>query len=118
MQTDQGLLEQLGSATSFMLNDALGSVRTVASPTASVVGTASYDAFGSVRSQTGQSSIFGFTGQQTDATGLSYLRARYYDHGQLPVTGQRATKRPVDAGLRPVFVCHQQSDDIRGSDRK
>ncbi len=79
VQTNQGLLEQLGSAASFMLNDALGSVRTVTSPTASVVGTASYEAFGSVRSQTGQSSIFGFTGQQTDSTGLSYLRARYYN---------------------------------------
>jgi RHS repeat-associated protein len=35
--------------------------------------------FGSVRSQSGQQSIFGFTGQQTDPTDLSYLHARYYD---------------------------------------
>jgi RHS repeat-associated protein len=83
VQTDEGLLEQLGSAASFTLSDALGSVRSVVSPTASAVGTASYDAFGSVRSQTGQASIFGFTGQQTDSTGLSYLRARYYN----PSTG-------------------------------
>jgi RHS repeat-associated protein len=79
VQTDQGLLEQLGAAASFPLTDALGSVRSVVSPTASVLGTASYDTFGSVRSQTGQSSIFGFTGQQTDSTGLSFLRARYYN---------------------------------------
>jgi RHS repeat-associated protein len=57
----------------------LGSVRSLASPTASVLGSANFDAFGSTRSQTGQSSIFGYTGQQTDSTGLSYLRARYYN---------------------------------------
>ena len=55
----------------------------MATQTASVVGTANYDAFGAVRSSTGQSSIFGFTGQQTDPTGLSYLRTRYYN----PTTG-------------------------------
>src|SRR5260370_1376293 len=79
VQTDQGLLEQLGAAASFPLNDALGSVRSVVSPAASVLGTASYDAFGSVRSQTGQSSIFGFTGHPTDPTGLSYLHAPHYN---------------------------------------
>src|SRR5260370_33455787 len=69
----------MGSDASYRLLDAWGSVRPVASPSASVVGTASYDAFGFIRSQTGQSSIFGFTGQQTDSTGLSFLRARYYN---------------------------------------
>jgi RHS repeat-associated protein len=83
VQTDQGILEQLGASASYPLTDALGSVRAVASATASVVATANYDAFGAVRSSTGQSSIFGFTGQQTDPTGLSYLRARYYN----PTTG-------------------------------
>jgi RHS repeat-associated protein len=78
VQTDQGILEQLGSTATYPLSDALGSVRSLTSSTASVLGTASYDAFGSTRSQTGQSSSFGFTGQQTDPTGLSYLRARYY----------------------------------------
>lgn len=44
-----------------------------------MLGTTSYDAFGSVRSQTGQQGILGFTGQQTEPTGLSFLRARYYN---------------------------------------
>jgi RHS repeat-associated protein len=69
----------LGSAATYPLADALGSVRNLATPTASVPSSTSYDVFGAVRSQSGQQSIFGFTGQQTDSTGLSFLRARYYD---------------------------------------
>jgi RHS repeat-associated protein len=79
VQTDQGVLEQLGSTSTYPLSDALGSVRTVEAPTPSALGTASYDVFGSVRSQSGQQSIFGFTGQQSDPTGLSFLRARYFN---------------------------------------
>lgn len=80
VQTDQGVLEQLGSTATYPLADALGSVRTLETPAPSVLGSTTYDAFGSVRSQSGQQSILGFTGQQTDsATGLSFLRARYYD---------------------------------------
>jgi RHS repeat-associated protein len=79
VQTERGVLEQLGSTASYPLGDALGSVRTLETPTPSALGTTSYDAFGSVRSQSGQQSIFGFTGQQTDPTGLSFLRARYYN---------------------------------------
>jgi RHS repeat-associated protein len=81
VQTDQGVLEQQGSTTSYPLPDALGSVRTEETPTPSALSTTSYDVFGSVRSQSGQQSIFGFTGQQTDSTGLSFLRARYYNPG-------------------------------------
>ena len=83
IQTDQGFLEQLGSISNFPLTDGLGSVRALTGPTASVIGTANYDVFGSLRSQTGQSGVLGFTGQQTDMTGLSFLRARYYN----PISG-------------------------------
>ncbi|HEX2679781.1 MAG TPA: RHS repeat-associated core domain-containing protein, partial [Candidatus Dormibacteraeota bacterium] len=79
VQTDQGLLEQLGSTAAYPLADALGSVRNLATPSATVTSSTTYDAFGALRSQSGQQSIFGFTGQQTDPTGLSFLRARYYD---------------------------------------
>jgi RHS repeat-associated protein len=51
----------------------------VADAAGTFVASTTYDAFGSVRSQAGPASIFGFTGQQTDPTGLSFLRARYYD---------------------------------------
>ncbi len=79
VQTDQGSLEQLGSSATYPLADALGSVRDVATPSGAVPSSTSYDVFGTVRSHSGQQSVFGFTGQQTDSTGLSFLRARYYD---------------------------------------
>ncbi len=38
-----------------------------------------YDPFGNTLSQSGVgTSVYGFTGEQVDATGLVYLRARYY----------------------------------------
>ncbi len=42
-----------------------------------------YDPFGNVLTTNGSAtSVYGFTGEQTDATGLVYLRARYYAPGQ------------------------------------
>lgn len=49
-----------------------------------LAGGSDYDDFGAVRSQTGSSSIFGFSGEQTDGSGLVYLRGRYYG----PVVGR------------------------------
>jgi RHS repeat-associated protein len=73
-------MEQLDSGTStalYTLSDGLGSSRGVANSSGAIAGSSDYDVFGAVRSQNGASSIFGFTGQQTDATGMLYLRARY-----------------------------------------
>ncbi len=59
--------------------------------TGDVVATYKYDVFGAVRSSTGGSTEYKFTGQQADAdAGYYYLRARYYDPG----TGRFLTKDP------------------------
>ena len=83
-----GVLEQLTSggaaAALYPLPDALGSVRGLANATGGLAGSTDYDVYGGVRSTSGSSGIFGFTGQQTDATSLLYLRARYYN----PVLGR------------------------------
>jgi RHS repeat-associated protein len=79
-----GLLGEIGGGTRYALGDALGSVRGLAEESGSLVGTASYEAFGATRSSSGASSLFGFTGEPTDATGLVYLRARTLD----PATGR------------------------------
>jgi RHS repeat-associated protein len=80
-----GVSEQLdagGTSTAvYPLTDALGSVRGLANTTGTVVGGTDYDAFGAPRSTNGTSSIFGFTGQQTDPTNLLYLRSRYLNTG-------------------------------------
>jgi len=79
-----GLLGQDdGTDLQTLLPDALGSTRLVVGSGGAVVGHASYDAYGA-QTVSGAGSVFGFTDQQTDAaSGLVFLRARYYD----PATG-------------------------------
>jgi len=63
----------------YFLGDALGSVRQMADETSAVIYAASYDPFGNVNASAGNgSSMFGYTGEQQDANGMVYLRARYY----------------------------------------
>jgi RHS repeat-associated protein len=80
-----GLLSEVGSAgATELLGDALGSVRGLANGSGTLVGSRSYEAFGIARTTSGAASLFGFTGEPTDATGLVYLRARSLD----PATGR------------------------------
>ncbi len=82
---DGGLAEVVNSATAaYPLTDALGSIRDITDAAGSLTATQSYDAFGAVTATSGAVGAFGFTGAQTDSTGLTYLRARYLN----PVTGQ------------------------------
>ncbi len=82
----EGLVAEVSSANGRVdtMTDALGSVRGWTDAAATTVATADYDAFGSVASSTGVPGQFRFTGEEWDATGLEYLRARYYD----PATGR------------------------------
>jgi RHS repeat-associated protein len=80
-----GVLAEVGATDATqLLGDALGSVRGLADGAGALIGGRSYEAFGVQRISTGDSSLFGFTGEPTDATGLVYLRARSLD----PVTGR------------------------------
>jgi uncharacterized protein RhaS with RHS repeats len=65
----------------YYLTDGLGSTTGPTDGEGSVVGTYTYDVFGAIRSETGgQANDYRFTSQQLDvASGLYYLRARYYD---------------------------------------
>ncbi len=76
-----GNLAQInGSTTDYFLTDALGSTRQLVNADDQLTLAENYDPFGNTIGSTGSdSSIFGFTGQQTDRTGLQFLRARYYD---------------------------------------
>ncbi len=68
--------------TSYFLGDALGSTRQLSDTTGDVTFSQNYDPFGDSIGSTGDaSSIYGYAGEQTDSTGLQYLRARYYDPG-------------------------------------
>ena len=60
--------------------DRLGSVRAITDAAGTITATYRTDEFGISTATTGTTSQpFGFTGEPRDATGLSYLRARYYD---------------------------------------
>jgi RHS repeat-associated protein len=94
---DGQAVEQVsGSTPQYLLSDALGSVTDVTSGSGSVAGTAAYDAYGDQTAQTGASSIFGYAGQETDPTGLQYLRARYLD----PATGSFLSPDTVQPNAR------------------
>ncbi|MGA9191985.1 MAG: RHS repeat-associated core domain-containing protein, partial [Anaerolineales bacterium] len=65
--------------TAYFLGDALGSVRQLVDGGGQVSLAEHYAPFGAVTSSSGfGNSIFGFARQQTDSTGLVFLRARYY----------------------------------------
>jgi RHS repeat-associated protein len=68
-----------GSSSKHALKDGLGSVRGLTDGTGAVVGSKSFDAFGATRASSGTQSMFGYTGEPSDATGLTHLRARDLD---------------------------------------
>ena len=60
--------------------------------TGTVVNAYECDVYGTVTSSSGsQTSEFEFAGEQTDPSGLQYLRARYYD----PATGTFISRDPL-----------------------
>jgi RHS repeat-associated protein len=69
-----------GTTTRYLLADGLGSVR-VEMVNGAVETTTTYEPYGKLLAQTGSSgTTYGFTGEQYDAaTGLVYLRTRYYN---------------------------------------
>ncbi len=69
-----------GAALEVYHTDRLGSTRSITDASGAVTATYRTDAWGTPTSTTGTSDQpYGFTGEPTDASGLVYLRARYYD---------------------------------------
>lgn len=85
-QTTRSLLglprigESNSQATTFYLEDGLGSVVGITDTSGTLKGVTEYDAFGAPRTSPSLPASFGFTGEQFDTEiGLLFLRARYYD---------------------------------------
>jgi RHS repeat-associated protein len=64
----------------YYLKDGLGNTVAPCNGSGTVTATYTYDVYGVVRSHTGGTTEFTFTGEQNDPNGLEYLRARYYDN--------------------------------------
>jgi RHS repeat-associated protein len=80
--------------TQYFLGDALNSTRQLTDANAQITLAQSYDPFGSVSFSAGNGqSVYGYTSEQSDPSGLVYLRARYYS----PNAG-RFTSRDTWAG--------------------
>ena len=76
---DEVLWQKDSQGLKFLLYDGLGSVIAATDAGGITVSTLSYDVFGKVFSQSGESLRYGYTGRPMDGTGLQYNRARYYD---------------------------------------
>jgi hypothetical protein len=74
-----GLAQFNASGWTYQLPDGLGSVRQLTDPAGQISLIQNYDPFGNVLQQVGAASMFGYTGEQADPTGLVFLRARYYN---------------------------------------
>jgi RHS repeat-associated protein len=78
-----GRISQLNTdtlVTDYFLGDALGSARQLTAGNGDVTLAKSYDPYGNVTRSAGSgTSPFAYTGEQQDGTGLTYLRARYYN---------------------------------------
>jgi RHS repeat-associated protein len=97
--------EQVNLATgavTYLLTDSLGSVRAAVSSSGSLIGATSYDAWGNPQATGGLAAItpFGYAGGYTDADGLIYLQARYYE----PATGQFLSADPLLAQTLQPYV--------------
>jgi RHS repeat-associated protein len=116
--------EQVALSTgtiTYLVSDALGSVRGVVSSAGSLTASTSYDAWGNPETTGGLSAStpFGLAGGYTDPTGLVYLINRYYDPGtgqffsvdpMVDATGQPyayAGDNPID-GVDPLGLCSTQ----------
>jgi RHS repeat-associated protein len=86
---DGSVLEQVSLATgipTYLVTDAIGSVRGIVSSSGALTATTSYDAWGNPQTAGGLTAYtpFGYAGAYADPTGLLYMISRYYD----PQTGQ------------------------------
>lgn len=73
-----------GGTTHYFLADGLGSTLAIVDSSGTTAQTYTYDAFGKATPGMSFANEFTFAGQQTDPSGLLYLRARYMD----PSTGR------------------------------
>jgi RHS repeat-associated protein len=107
-----------GSALEVYHADRLGSIRAVTNAAGTVIAAYRSDEYGIVAATFGSSTQpFGFTGEPRDATGLSYLRARYYDAG----TGRFLSRDPlvaaVGAPYRASYVYAGNNPELRTDPR-
>ena len=99
-----GLISQISGTTRTVYHaDGIGSTRAISDGDEDVAEAGVYDAYGNLVVSSGTTPSFGFAGQYTyyaDATGLDYLKARYYQ----PSIGRFVSRDPIGyAGGRNLY---------------
>ena len=95
---------QESSAASYYIYDGGLSVRALTNEAGTVTDTLVFDAFGNETTKTGTSdNSYGFQGEEQDATGLYYLRARYMD----PSTGTFTSMDTYGGSLTDPMSLHK-----------
>ncbi|MCC6266176.1 MAG: hypothetical protein IT300_01295 [Dehalococcoidia bacterium] len=77
----------------YYLADGLGSTMAIVDSSGNSQKSYTYDVYGEATPSGGLSNEFDFAGQQTDGTGLQYLRAKYYD----PAAGTFLSRDPLQS---------------------
>jgi RHS repeat-associated protein len=94
-----GLAEMVtGSGTYYYLADGLGSTMAIVDTSGTVQKSYTYDVYGKPTATGSLANAYDFAGQETDGTGLQYLRARYMDPG----TGTFMSREPLS--VRPGWT--------------
>ena len=99
-----------GGATRYYHADGLASTRLLTDVSGSVVATASYKAFGAIRRSSGTTITDGYVGTlgiERDATGLLFMRNRYYD----PSMGRFMQRDPIGLNAGDVNVYRYCEND-------
>ncbi len=95
---------QESSAASYYIYDGGLSVRALTNEAGTVTDTLVFDAFGNETAKTGSTdNSYGFQGEEQDATGLYYLRARYMD----PSTGTFTSMDTYGGSLSDPMSLHK-----------
>ena len=93
-----------GATASYYIYDGGLSVRALTNESGTVTDTVTFDAFGNETGHTGTTdNSYGFQGEEQDATGLYYLRARYMD----PATGTFTTMDTYGGSLSDPMSLHK-----------
>jgi RHS repeat-associated protein len=96
------IAERQGTTNEYYLGDALNSVRQIANDSGNITLVRNYEPYGQTAQTIGTAQTnFGFTGEFTDASGLIYLRARYYQS----LTGRFTTRDTFEGDINtPVSL--------------
>ncbi|MCE9647406.1 MAG: hypothetical protein K8S20_15540 [Chloroflexi bacterium] len=109
--------QKQGAASEYFLGDALGSVRQLTNNAGEITYAKSYDPYGMVTQTSGAGkSAYGYTGEQQDPSGMTYLRARYYNPNYGSFLSRDTWGGDVQAPLSLNSWIYTYSDPINYAD--